>query len=474
MSIQDLHAACKSGDISAIKLAFQSNPSKINEKDSQLGWSPLYRTVISGRIEATKFLLEQGADPNMANNLGETPLHQVADNGNCLMAKLLIDYGGEVNHQQNEGDTPLHHSAFRGDAEMVQLLLNEKGDSNIRNRVSGRTPLHYAVDCGFLECVDLMIKYKANPFIQDNFSKTAFDLTHDPEILASLSKKPEDDKQDESDELSLLESFEEVLEIAYEKDPKIDATDDMLINKESDFDGDYSPGDFVIRGSFSSSKLTELLKNGKIETTAVSSHKSTSQNKIEIHPIYDWLEKIKLAQYYEHIVSAGYLNLDQLIKDMPTTEKTLFNFIIVPGHRKRMMFYLNEEADNVSRKLMIYKKRSQSFFRCCGISGNNTQGINSIPSILDWLREISMDDYFTNFLEAGYDDYESLVMMSNTDLALTAENLISEVKITKKHHIQKILKRIEADHINFCSRQSMNRISFDEPKNVACESCGVF
>lgn len=36
MSIQDLHAACKSGNISAIKLAFQSNPGKINEKDSQV------------------------------------------------------------------------------------------------------------------------------------------------------------------------------------------------------------------------------------------------------------------------------------------------------------------------------------------------------------------------------------------------------------------------------------------------------
>lgn len=339
--------------------------------------------------------------------------------------------------------------------------------------------MHYAVDCGYLDCVDLMIKHKADPLIQDNLSKAAFDLTQDAEILKALAKKPEDDiekddKHDESEELSLLESFEENLEIAYKKNPKIDATDDMLINEKSDFDSDYSPGDFVIRGSFSSSKLTDLLKNGKIETTAVSSHKSTCQNKIEIHPIYDWLEKIKLAQYYELIVSAGYLNLDQLIKDVPATDKILASYIIIPGHRKRLLFYLNEEAENFSMKFMKYKKRSQSFFRCCGVSGNNTQGINSIPSILDWLREINMDDYFTNFLEAGYDDYESLVMMSNTDLALTAENLISEVKITKKHHIQKILKRIEADHMNFCSRQSMSRISFDEPKNVACESCRVF
>jgi ankyrin repeat protein len=140
MSTQDLHGACKLGDINIIKLAFDSNPEKINEKDTQvkniqLGWSPLYRTVISGQIDAARFLLEQGADPNMSNNLGETPLHQAADNGNSDMAKLLLNFGAQANYQQNEGDTPLHHSAFRGDSEMIELLLEARASPNIRNKV---------------------------------------------------------------------------------------------------------------------------------------------------------------------------------------------------------------------------------------------------------------------------------------------------------------------------------------------------
>ena len=91
--------------------------------------------MTSGRLDATQFLLEQGADVNTTNNLGETPLHQAADSENYSMAKLLLSFNAKVNAQQNEGDSPLHHSAFRGDLDMVELLLEHKADPNLRNRV---------------------------------------------------------------------------------------------------------------------------------------------------------------------------------------------------------------------------------------------------------------------------------------------------------------------------------------------------
>ena len=140
MNTADIHLACKSGNLELIIKAFNDNPAKINEKDSQvrviqLSWTPLYRTVISGRFEAAEFLLSKGADPNIINNLGETPLHQAADCGNYELAELLISYKVLVNVQQNEGDTALHHSAFRGDCKMLGLLLQSGGSPNIKNKV---------------------------------------------------------------------------------------------------------------------------------------------------------------------------------------------------------------------------------------------------------------------------------------------------------------------------------------------------
>lgn len=140
MSYTDLHLACKSGDLANLVQAYESDPSKINLKDSkvlniQLGWTPLYRSVISGCLQAAKYLLSKGADPNIVNYLGESPLHQAADTGNLEIAELLLEYSADPNIQQNEGDTPLHNSAFRGDNEMLKLLLEYHADPNIQNKV---------------------------------------------------------------------------------------------------------------------------------------------------------------------------------------------------------------------------------------------------------------------------------------------------------------------------------------------------
>ena len=134
----DLQTACRMGQIEAIKTSYNENRSKLNEKDpsvifKQLGWCPLYRTVISGNYEATEFLLSEGADPNNPNNLGETPLHQAADNSQYSIAELLLSQKADPNFQQNDGDSPLHHAAFRGDQKMVQILLAANADPNLMN-----------------------------------------------------------------------------------------------------------------------------------------------------------------------------------------------------------------------------------------------------------------------------------------------------------------------------------------------------
>ena len=113
--IPDIQKACRLGNPEAVRAAIEANPVGINEVDSKLGWSPLYRTVICGHIEATCILIDSGADPNIKNNLGETSLHQAADNGQHEIAEILLQARADPNEITNEGDSPLHHAAFRGD-----------------------------------------------------------------------------------------------------------------------------------------------------------------------------------------------------------------------------------------------------------------------------------------------------------------------------------------------------------------------
>ena len=143
-----------------------------------------------------------------------------------------------------------------------------------------------------------------------------------------------------------------------------------------------------------------------------------------------------------------------------------------PGHRKRFLFKLGEET--CERKINMKKSpRKISKYQCWGCSSSNT-GILIIPNLQKLLNELKLDSYLANFLEAGYDDYETLVMTMCTQYAIDEKILENEVRIGNSEHIKKILKKIEADHLNSCSRKSLTRISFEEPKNVACNTCNIY
>lgn len=58
-------------------------------------------------LEAVKFLLDLGADSNVANAAGETALHGTAYRGNDIVAQFLVEKGTAVNPKNKNGRTPL-------------------------------------------------------------------------------------------------------------------------------------------------------------------------------------------------------------------------------------------------------------------------------------------------------------------------------------------------------------------------------
>jgi len=85
-----------------------------------------------------------------------------------------------------------------------------------------------------------------------------------------------------------------------------------------------------------------------------------------------------------------------------------------------------------------------------------------------------MEVYYDNFFSAGWDDYETMVLMSYTEHGLSMHKLINDLKITNQKHAQKILRELDADNLSLFSRNSIQRITFDDPKSVACESCLIY
>lgn len=71
------------------------------------GGTPLHVTALHGLEEATKLLLENGADANAKASNGGTPLHHAAFHGHMGVALLLLEAGAKSDAKDMRGATPL-------------------------------------------------------------------------------------------------------------------------------------------------------------------------------------------------------------------------------------------------------------------------------------------------------------------------------------------------------------------------------
>eukprot|EP00435_Cladocopium_sp_Y103_P063102 s173_g24.t1 len=75
-----------------------------------------------------KLLLEQGADPEAADNDGVTALMYAAEYGHEAVAQLLLQHRADVTAAQNDGFTPLMEAVLADHEAMAQLLLLHGAD----------------------------------------------------------------------------------------------------------------------------------------------------------------------------------------------------------------------------------------------------------------------------------------------------------------------------------------------------------
>ena len=152
------------------------------------GETPLMMQLRFGTVEGARYLLENGAEPNlgglkhtpsasMAEGLellvghgwdinervgGRTLLHHDANHGHCKRVRLLLDLGADPNLQDGEGRTALHLVCARGTgSDTVRALIEAGADPDARDH-EGRTPQNYAASTRGRTAYDALMKYGAH------------------------------------------------------------------------------------------------------------------------------------------------------------------------------------------------------------------------------------------------------------------------------------------------------------------------
>ena len=167
---------------------FCKDLSKINTLD-ECGWTPLYRTVIAGDINASNILISKGANPNIQCSMGETPLYQAVDMCKLPHVKLLIKAGANPNLVQDDGLTPLHSAVTRQNLLIVKYLLKHGSNPNIKSKMYEQSPVHLAIKNNVDPMILLLlVQFNGSLLDKDKFGKRPIDYICSKEMKDAIEK----------------------------------------------------------------------------------------------------------------------------------------------------------------------------------------------------------------------------------------------------------------------------------------------
>jgi len=105
--------------------------------------TPLYWAAQKGNTGLVQILLQNGANPNLADKSGNTPLYLAAVFNHVPTVKLLLEYGANTNSQKIQDNPEVKNKIMNIENNIQIELLNKAGvseDEIIHNLSDANTP----------------------------------------------------------------------------------------------------------------------------------------------------------------------------------------------------------------------------------------------------------------------------------------------------------------------------------------------
>lgn len=150
----------------------------------------LLAAVAGGRNDVVRYLLEQGADPDVQNEDGITAIMYAAREGDNSLVNELLAFKADPNITDKHGMTPLMYAVMKNQdndhLEVIKTLLQHQADPDMQNN-KGETALMLAALKDDYDVAELLVEHGANTMLQNNHGRMAFDLTIDERLEELLS-----------------------------------------------------------------------------------------------------------------------------------------------------------------------------------------------------------------------------------------------------------------------------------------------
>jgi len=127
-----------------IKMAIEKGVN-INTRDYDDQTTALIKAVRMKEAPLAKYLLGNGAKPDLVGKDGKTALVIAAEFGDRALVAILLEFKADIDLADNNGTTPLIAAVYANNRRVAKLLLKAGADFTLED-YSGRTALQHAID----------------------------------------------------------------------------------------------------------------------------------------------------------------------------------------------------------------------------------------------------------------------------------------------------------------------------------------
>lgn len=166
-----LHLAAMRGDIEASKLLVDAG-ADLKVVDGS-GKQAIHYAIENGSIELVRYLIDKMGKSDTVDNRGNSLLHYAVRQGNAEILREVAGLSAQFDQKNEDGQTPLHIACMAKNIEAVRYLLSLGADVNSIDK-QGRSPLHSAVEAKDINALRLLTEQHADLNMQDTDGKTVF------------------------------------------------------------------------------------------------------------------------------------------------------------------------------------------------------------------------------------------------------------------------------------------------------------